>query len=126
MGKIRLHRLFKIVFVIIFCLNFTAQKIVDNEAICGMLGSVESTCQYSFLDHSFGIETGHDIEEEGDHKDHVCLSCPCNLQLVVSWDLNLYPVLISLNKVYLSFPTLVFLEYSTTEGYFRPPRENIT
>ncbi len=117
-----LLRAFKVLFVLIFCIHFAYQKIVDNEANCGVLGAPESTCPYAFLDHVNGNLTHHDVGEDGDHKDHVCLSCPCNLQLSVSWDLNLYHIYIQLNQIYITFSKPNVNEYEQLKGYFRPPR----
>ena len=122
------HHLFqfaKILFVLLFCTNFAFQKILDNEANCGVLGAPESTCPYAFLDHS-GVQMDHEIGEKGEHADHVCLSCPCNLQLSVSWDLNLYHVYIQLNQVYVSISRPEIKNLEQIKGYFRPPRNQFT
>jgi hypothetical protein len=116
----------KVIFIVLFCLNFAFQKIVDNEANCGVLGAPESTCPYAFLDHANGSQVGHDISEEGEHNDHVCISCPCNLQLSVSWDLNLYHVYVQLNRVYISISIPEIKNLEQIKSYFRPPRELTT
>ncbi|TGN17376.1 hypothetical protein [Leptospira idonii] len=116
----------KFAFILIFCSNFALQKIVDNEANCGVIGSPEGTCPYAFLDHGTHTELDHDLSEEGDHPDHVCFSCPCNLQLSVSWDLNLDRIYIHLNTVYLTFSEPVHKELPSTKGYFRPPRHHLS
>ncbi len=116
----------KSLFIITFCLNFGYQKIVDNEANCGVLGAPESGCPYAFLDHANGSNVDHELGEDGEHTDHVCLSCPCNLLLSVSWDLNLYHVYVQLNRVYILIPPPVFRNLETEKGYFRPPRHITT
>ncbi|BDA77394.1 hypothetical protein LPTSP3_g03240 [Leptospira kobayashii] len=109
-------------FILTFCLNFAFQKIVDNEANCGVLGAPESACPYAFLDHGTHKDMDHSLGEEGEHEDHVCFSCPCNLQLSVSWDLNLYHIYINLNSLYYHIDEPVKKELPSLKGYFRPPR----
>ncbi|MCZ8155865.1 MAG: hypothetical protein O9264_07085 [Leptospira sp.] len=112
----------KFVFITIFCFNFALQKILDNEANCGILGAPESTCPYAFLDHVSGTSVDHSLEEHGEHEDHVCLSCPCNLQLSVSWNLNLYHITVNLNYLYIQVFTPVLKTKTTAKAFFRPPR----
>jgi hypothetical protein len=124
--KYNLQQSAKIIFVVLFCLNFALQKIVDNEANCGVIGSPESTCPYAFLDHANGRTIDHEVGEDGNHEDHVCLSCPCNLQLSVSWDLNLYHIYIQLNRIYISITKPEIKKLEQIKGYFRPPRHITT
>ncbi|MGE8721259.1 hypothetical protein ACO2KH_07625 [Leptospira terpstrae] len=102
------------------------QRIVDNEVNCGLIGSPESGCPYAFLDHALGLNPGHDLQEDGEHTDHVCFSCPCNLIMSFSWDLYLSHVLIQLHKVYIHQPDLLIPKLVTLNSFFRPPKHNLT
>ncbi|TGL39217.1 hypothetical protein EHQ49_11435 [Leptospira perdikensis] len=102
------------------------QRIVDNEVNCGLIGSPESGCPYAFLDHALGVNSGHDLNEEGEHTDHVCFSCPCNLIVSCSWDLYLSHILIQLHKVYIHQPELLIPQLVFVNSFFRPPKHNLT
>ncbi|MDF3818630.1 hypothetical protein P3G55_01890 [Leptospira sp. 96542] len=112
---------FHICIVLLFSVNFTFQKIVDNEANCGGLGNAEAKCPYAFLDHAHGL-SNHELSENGDHDDHVCISCPCNLIVSCSWDLYLSHIRINLHKVYLTQNKVSFPKFSLSFDFFRPPR----
>ena len=122
--KIRQSLLF--CFVILFSANFMYQRIVDNEINCGSLGSPEGGCPYSFLDHTFGTNPGHDLGEEGDHSDHVCLSCPCNSLLSITWNLYLSHILIQLHKIYFEPAEIQFSNFVIATFLFRPPKQHLT
>ncbi|TGK82612.1 hypothetical protein EHQ24_09455 [Leptospira noumeaensis] len=102
------------------------QRIVDNEVNCGLIGSPESGCPYAFLDHALGVNPGHTLTEDGEHEDHVCFSCPCNLIVSCSWDLYLSHILIQLHKVYIHQPELQIPKLVTVNTFFRPPKHNLT
>jgi hypothetical protein len=120
--KQKLSQSAKVIFVLVFCIHFAFQKVVDNEANCGVLGSPENTCPYAFLDHVNDSSIDHAIGGDGEHNDHVCLNCPCNLQLSISWNLNLYRVYVQLNHVYIAIFNPEFQNLEPIKGYFRPPR----
>lgn len=109
-------------FVLIFASHFIYQRLVDNEINCGALGSPESGCPYSFLDHTFGMDTDHDLGEEGEHSDHVCISCPCNLIVSITWDLYLNHVLIQLHKFYYEANEIQIPIQLSITFHFRPPK----
>ncbi|MGV3666828.1 MAG: hypothetical protein ACO1NV_11885 [Leptospira bouyouniensis] len=113
-------------FIVLFSMNFMYQRIVDNEVNCGLLGSPESGCPYAFLDHTFGIDPGHDLGEEGEHADHVCISCPCNSIVAVTWNLYLSHILIQLHKIYFEPKEIQIPKFVLTNYLFRPPKEYLT
>lgn len=119
-------RIFLFGFVLVFSFNFLYQRIMDNEVNCGSLGSPESGCPYAFLDHTLGMNPGHDLGEDGDHSEHVCISCPCNLIVSVTWDLYLSHVLIQLHKIYFQSQELQFPKLVATTFLFRPPKVHLT
>lgn len=105
-------KLFLKAFVILFIANFGYQKIVDNEAVCGALGIAEEHCPYAT--HI----PGHTTEDS----DHVCIDCPCNLTLFVSWDLYVARVYSRLSVLFYTSPMPVVLAYELPIRLFRPPR----
>lgn len=109
-------------FVLIFASHFIYQRLVDNEINCGALGSPESGCPYSFLDHTLGLDTDHDLGEEGEHSDHVCISCPCNLIVSITWDLYLSHVLVQLHKFYYEPNEIQIPNHIVSHYHFRPPK----
>lgn len=115
-----LLRATKVFFILVFCFNFLYQKGIDNEILCGALGAPEAHCPYSFLYTAKSTAKG-EIDSKS-HEDHVCISCPCNLQLSVSWNLNVAHVYLQLNYIYINLqdPRVDTLE--EIEGFFRPPR----
>ncbi|MCG6140381.1 hypothetical protein EHQ23_03150 [Leptospira bourretii] len=125
--KLKIWRQFSLFsFILLFSANFMYQRIVDNEVNCGLIGSPESGCPYAFLDHALGVNPGHDLNEEGEHTDHVCFSCPCNFIVSCSWDLYLSHILIQLHKVYIHQPELQIPNLVTVNSFFRPPKQNLT
>ncbi|TGL17432.1 hypothetical protein EHQ46_16300 [Leptospira yanagawae] len=109
-------------FVLVFASHFIYQRLVDNEINCGAIGAPESGCPYSFLDHTFGLETNHDLGEEGEHSEHVCISCPCNLIVSITWDLYLTHVLIQLHKFYYVANEIQIPIHLGIKFHFRPPK----
>lgn len=102
------------------------QRIADNEVNCGALGSPESGCPYAFLDHTLGNDLGHELGEEGEHSDHVCISCPCNSIVSVTWNLFLSHILINLHKVYFVPTEVQIPKFASSTFLFRPPRHHLT
>ncbi|MGJ4731513.1 hypothetical protein [Leptospira levettii] len=113
-------------FVLMFSANFMYQRIVDNEVNCGSLGTPESGCPYAFLDHTLGIDPGHDLGDDAEHSEHVCFSCPCNSIVSITWNLYLSHILINLHKVYFEWNEFPIPKFSTLSYLFRPPRQQIT
>ncbi|MCW7491188.1 hypothetical protein ND861_00835 [Leptospira sp. 2 VSF19] len=119
-------KVFLFSFIFLFSTHFIYQRIVDNEVNCGLIGIPESGCPYAFLDHAFGLNPGHDLQEDGEHTDHVCFSCPCNLIMSCSWDLHLSHVLIQLHKIYIKQPDILIPKLVTLNNFFRPPKQNLS
>ncbi|PKA03396.1 hypothetical protein CH375_17245 [Leptospira ellisii] len=109
-----LHSVMSRLFVIILVLNFTSQKVIDNDAVCGDIGSNEDHCPFA-IQHP----DDHGHEEESDH---VCVNCPCNLTLFVSWDLYLTRIYKNLSVLYYSISNPVVIAYEDPIRLFRPPR----
>ncbi|EQA44671.1 hypothetical protein LEP1GSC050_4018 [Leptospira broomii serovar Hurstbridge str. 5399] len=106
-----LSKLLLKVFVLLFIANFGYQKIVDNEAVCGALGVAEEHCPYA--EHT----PGHD-----EKSNHVCINCPCNLTLFVSWDLYVARIYSRLSVLYYPSSKPVVLAFEQSIRLFRPPR----
>lgn len=113
-------------FVFLFAVNFLYQRFVDNEVNCGQIGTTESGCPYAFLDHTLEHNPGHQMHEEGEHTDHVCFSCPCNLIVSCSWDLYLTHILVQLHKIYIQEKEFLIPQLVTLNTFFRPPKSNLS
>ncbi|GBF50328.1 hypothetical protein LPTSP4_18530 [Leptospira ryugenii] len=100
------------------------QRVVDNEINCGLLGSPESTCPYAFLDHSLG-HSDHGLEEDGDHEDHVCFSCPCNAIAFFQISLHLSQVFVHIQTVYVVTHEQLEPLSLRLSSLFRPPKTSI-
>lgn len=103
------------VFILLFLLLFTFQRIADNERVCGGIGISENDCVFSV--HSI---SSHD--EDHDTETHVCVNCPCNYTLISysSLYLNQIYTQISISYTIPTFFTAVNFDYLS--NLIRPPR----
>ncbi len=108
-------------FLLLFSVHFLYQRIVDNESTCGGLGVTESHCPYAFLDHIQG-HADHEAGEDGEHTEHVCLTCPCNVAIFFSDNIYLSQIFAHVSILYVH----VYLSSKVWEEYpdflFRPPK----
>ncbi len=109
------------VFLLFFSLNFLYQRIVDNESTCGGLGVQESHCPYAFLDHIQGY-ADHEAGEEGEHTEHVCLTCPCNAATFFSDNIYLSKIFARVNTIYLRYFPASQVWEEHPKNLFRPPK----
>lgn len=103
------------VFVLFFLFLFAFQRIMDNECVCGGIGTSENDCVFSV--HSI---SGH--AEEHEDEEHVCVNCPCNYTLIYysNFYLNQIYTQISISYTVPTFFTAVNFDYLS--NLIRPPR----
>ncbi|PJZ77421.1 hypothetical protein [Leptospira neocaledonica] len=99
-------------FIILFVCNFVIQKVIDNEAVCGAVGESEDHCPYAI----------HTPDHDDDMDNHICINCPCNLTLFVSWDLYMTRIYGILSVSFYQIQEPVILTYEDPIRLFRPPK----
>jgi hypothetical protein len=88
---------------------------MDNECICGGIGTSENDCMFS--NHSI---SGHPDDHETET--HVCLNCPCNYTLISYTNLYLNKIYTQVSISYTIFTFFNAVNFDYLSSLIRPPR----
>lgn len=99
-------------FILSFLFLFSFQRIIDNERICGGIGTYEENCIFST----------HSNLDTDPNDNHVCVNCPCNYTLISYSNLYLTKIYTQVSISYIISTFFSAVNYDYPLNIIRPPR----